>query len=104
MWLECALASCGWIPTRVLCGTARGADMLGAQWAITNRVPITYYPADWHPGGGPLDRSAGHKRNAVMAEQGEALIALWDGTSPGTRWTIELARKRGLRVFVQYVM
>jgi len=35
-----------------------------------------------------------------MAAYAEALVAVWNGTSRGTRHMIEEARQRGLRVFV----
>ncbi len=39
-----------------------------------------------------------------MASNADALIALWDGTSKGTKGMIDLAKKRGLKVFVQYIL
>lgn len=98
-YLESAIASCGWMPTVVISGTARGADALGEQWAQRNGIPVERFPADWNTYG----RSAGHRRNAEMAARAEALIALWDGTSNGTKGMIDLAKKRGLRVFVHYI-
>lgn len=35
-----------------------------------------------------------------MGDYGEALLAFWDGRSPGTRMMIDIARKKGLRVVV----
>ena len=35
-----------------------------------------------------------------MAHVADALIAVWDGSSPGTRHMIATARQRGLRLFV----
>lgn len=84
----------GWNVSRVLCGLARGADTLGADWAVDNEVPIDYYPAQWENTG----KSAGHIRNAVMANDGEALIAFWDGKSRGTKDMISKALKKGLYI------
>jgi uncharacterized phage-like protein YoqJ len=39
------------------------------------------YPANWRKYG----KRAGHRRNQQMADNADALIALWDGESPGTR-------------------
>ena len=89
-----ALASCGWRPTVVLSGTARGADLLGEAWAKEHGVPCERFPAEWDQYG----KSAGYKRNVQMAEQAEALIALWDGKSKGTKHMIDIARSKGLRV------
>lgn len=83
--------------SEVVCGGARGADALGKRWAEGQEVPVKMFPADWDTHG----KSAGYKRNAEMAEYADALIALWDGESKGTRHMIELARKKGLLVHVQ---
>lgn len=95
--LDIALALCGWTPSTVLCGLARGADAIGDQWAKLNGVPVEYFPADWSTGKG-----AGYFRNERMAVRGDALIALWDGQSRGTARMIRTARDYGLRVWVQH--
>jgi hypothetical protein len=94
--LEEAMAVCGWRPTVILSGTARGVDRMGEEWANRNGISIERYPADWDQFG----RSAGHRRNADMAARAEALVALWDGKSPGTKGMIDIARRQGLRVHV----
>lgn len=91
-----AIAECSWSPTVVISGTARGVDTLGERWAGENGIPIEKYPADWNTHG----KSAGYKRNQLMAEKAEALIALWDGTSKGTGHMLEIARRAGLKIFV----
>ena len=40
-------------------------------------------------------------RNAVMADNADALIAYWDGISRGTKNMIDEARKRGLAVRIK---
>lgn len=80
----------------VLCGMARGVDMLGHQWAVEHSVPIWPFPADWNKHG----RRAGFLRNTAMAFHADALIAIWDGKSRGTKHMIDAATKRGLKVFV----
>ncbi len=47
-------------------------------------------------------KSAGHIRNAEMADYADALIAFWDGKSRGTANMIENARKRGLKIKIFY--
>jgi hypothetical protein len=82
--------------TEVVSGKARGVDMLGEQWAAAYGVPIVGFPADWNTYG----RSAGHIRNAEMANYAEAAIILWDHYSSGTADMIQLATKTHLRLFV----
>jgi YspA, cpYpsA-related SLOG family len=91
-----AIEAAGWRPTLVISGTARGADRLGERWARENNVPLRQMPADWDRYG----KRAGYLRNSAMLEHADALIALWDGQSRGTRHMIETAKDKGLVVFV----
>lgn len=97
-----ALDLCGWEPTLVLCGMAKGADILGKQWAEDTNTPWMPYPANWKPDG-KLDKYAGFKRNILMAQNAEALIALWDGVSNGTGHMIDTARKYKLRSYIHLI-
>mgnify|MGYP001328458387 CR=1 FL=1 len=83
--------------TEVVCGGANGADKLGELWARDKKIPVKYFYPDWASYG----KSAGPRRNALMAGYAEALIALWDGKSRGTKNMIELAQKQKLKVYVQ---
>ena len=83
----------------MLSGCARGADKLGEDWANAHSVTIERYPAQWDS----LGRSAGYARNIQMAKSAEALIALWDGESRGTKHMIETAKKHGLKVHVRKI-
>lgn len=90
------MASCPWMPSLVLSGAARGADTLGERWAAARGIRVFRYPADWRG----LGLRAGRVRNALMATEADALVALWDGQSNGTRHMIETARRMGLAVHV----
>ena len=85
--------------TVVISGTARGVDRLGEEYARKNSLLCEKYPADWDKHG----RSAGYKRNELMAGKAEALIALWDGKSRGTKHMIDLAEKYNLLVYIYIV-
>jgi hypothetical protein len=80
----------------VVSGTASGADRLGERYARERGLALERHPADWEGQG----RQAGMRRNERMADHAEALVAFWDGRSPGTRHMIEAARARGLAVRV----
>lgn len=71
----------------VVCGGAKGADSLGKRWADENNVPVKLMPAKWSEG-----KAAGPDRNKAMAAYGDALIAFWDGVSPGTKNMIQCMR------------
>lgn len=83
----------------VVSGGAPGVDALAEKWAEEHGIPVKRFPADWNRYG----RRAGPIRNTEMAGYAEALIAVWDGQSRGTKNMIRQARKHGLRVFVYLV-
>ena len=83
-------------PTEILCGEARGADLLGKKYALERGVRVLYFPANWDRDG----KSAGYLRNREMAENADALVAFWDGTSKGTAHMINLAKEKKLMVRV----
>lgn len=86
--------------TEIVSGCARGVDRLGERFANDCNLVIHKFPADWN---GPHKKAAGFVRNAEMANFADALIAIWDGKSPGTKNMIELARKNNLKIHVEIV-
>lgn len=82
--------------TTVISGGAKGADKLGERYAREHKIPLVICPANWDVHG----KRAGYIRNETMAELADALIAFWDGNSPGTKHMIDIATKRGLFVTV----
>jgi len=91
-----AVQRSGFHISRVVSGMAAGVDTLAVRYAAENGLPCDGFPAEWSKWG----RQAGCRRNVQMAQHADALIAVWDGKSPGTRHMIEVARARGLQVFV----
>ena len=85
--------------TTVVSGTARGVDRLGEEWADKHNIPVDQYPAEWDLYG----KSAGYRRNELMAVKADALIAIWDGESRGTMHMINIAKDHGLVVHVHKV-
>lgn len=94
--VEKAMESCGWEPTEIVSGMANGVDTLGEIWAKEHDIPIKQFPADWTK----LGRRAGPIRNAQMGDYADALVAVWDGYSVGTKHMIYYARTKGLKVYV----
>lgn len=94
-----AVEQSGFTITEVVSGCATGADTLGERWAKENHIPVKKFQADWDAHG----KAAGPIRNRQMAAYGEALIAIWDEMSPGTRNMISEAKKRGLPTYVHLV-
>ena len=85
--------------TTVVSGGARGVDHMGEIFAEEMNLKLTVYEADWERNG----RAAGPIRNRKMAENADALIAIWDGKTRGTKNMIETATKLGLLVYVKEV-
>lgn len=81
----------------LLSGMAKGADQI--PFAVKEMFPsiiVEEYPADWVNEG----KSAGYKRNIVMADNADILIAVWNGESKGTQHMIDIMNKRGKPVHV----
>lgn len=91
------IAESGFEITEVVSGCARGADTMGATWALERGIPVKTFPASWNLFG----KRAGHERNVKMAEYAEALIAFPIGESRGTRHMINEAMKRKLKIYVK---
>jgi len=82
--------------TEVVSGTAKGVDRFGEMWAKARNIPIKQFPADWDSNG----RGAGYIRNRQMAKYADALIAIHDGVSRGTKNMIEEMQKLNKKVVV----
>lgn len=80
----------------LVCGMADGVDMTAFFWAKMCRIPVAKYYADWIGQG----KAAGAIRNGKMAAYADALIAVWDGKSPGTGNMIDQMRLLGKRLIV----
>lgn len=91
-----AVSQSGITPTHIISGGARGVDRLAGEYAVSQGIGFTEYPADWDKYG----KRAGFIRNYAMVGAADAVIAVWDGTSPGTKHSIKFARSCGKRVFV----
>ena len=94
------IESCPWSDqiTKVISGTAWGADKWGESYAERKGLEVLKFPAEWDIYG----MSAGPRRNKEMAENSDSLIAIWDGYSRGTSTMLNYANKYNLRTFVYY--
>lgn len=98
--------------TEVVSGVAKGVDTLGENWAEKNGIPVKQFRANWdnvmapnavvrvNRYGKKYNALAGYWRNQQMAEYADALVAIWDGISNGTKDMIERAEKEGLLIYV----
>ena len=81
----------------IVSGRANGADQMGERYARERGYSLRTYPANWERYG----NRAGPIRNELMAQNADALIAYWDGRSPGTKNMIDMARDYGLLVRIK---
>ena len=110
-----AIEASGWTPTEIISGHARGVDTIGEEIADELGIDLVIFPANWKKYG----KAAGYRRNQKMVwyanmfnkERGEdckdelkgALIAVWNGSSTGTKNVIELAKQDKLPHYVHLV-
>lgn len=92
--VEKAISRAGHLITMVLCGGAKGVDTVGRNWALDKGIPVKYFIANWPA----HEKAAGPIRNREMAENADALVAVHDGQSRGTKSMIGLARQYGLHI------
>ena len=84
--------------TEVVSGKAMGVDQLGERYAKENGITLKLFPANWKEHG----KRAGYLRNVEMAEYADALIAVWDGVSNGTKHMIDIATSNNLKVYTYF--
>lgn len=81
----------GFYITEVVSGGAKGVDSLAEQWAKEHNINVKHFLPNW----GKYGKSAGVIRNQQMVDYANVIIAIWDGKSKGTKWTIDYALKQG---------
>ena len=81
---------------KVISGMAKGADFLAIRYADENKLTKILFPANWKV----YPRIAGFLRNNDMLSIATHLITFWDGKSSGTKYMIEIAKMKGIPVWV----
>lgn len=77
--------------TEILSGGARGVDTLARTWAESHGLPCREFLPDYLRYG----RGAPLKRNADIVREADLVIAIWDGKSSGTAFTIAECERTG---------
>lgn len=99
--IDNAILDSGFHVTEIVSGMSGGVDLAAVEWAERRDVSWQPFYAAWdfwrRQGNSMI---AGPERNGRMAEYGDALVALWDGRSTGTKDMIEQARQKRLPVHV----
>ena len=82
--------------TLIVSGGAEGVDTLAQKYAQENEIPILIYYPKWKK----FDKAAGPIRNEKIVKMSDIVFAFWDGKSPGTRSSINLAKKHSIECLV----
>ena len=83
-------------PIEIISGMAKGADTLGIRYAEEHKLTMVLSPANWKK----YHRMAGILRNMNMLVTATHLVAFWDGKSHGTKHMIEIAKAKGIPVWI----
>lgn len=83
--------------TLIVSGGARGVDTIAEQYATAHNIPTLIIKPDYDRYG----RSAPIRRNDIIVDHADLVLAFWDGKSRGTKYTIDYAKKTGkpIKVF-----
>ena len=81
---------------KIISGMADGADTLAIRYADEHKLTKVLFPANWKR----YSCIAGFLRNEDMLSLATHLVAFWDGISSGTHHIIEIAKEKGIPVWV----
>ena len=82
--------------TEIVSGGANGIDKAAARFARAHDIKLTEFLPDY----ARYSRGAPLKRNEQIANYADMGLAFWDGSSCGTKYTIDLFRALGKPITV----
>lgn len=84
--------------TLIVSGGARGVDTIAEQYAKAHHIPTLIIKPDY----GRYGRSAPIRRNDIIVDNADLVLAFWDGESRGTKYTVDYAKKtdKPVKVFI----
>lgn len=86
-----------YIPKGITClvsGGAKGIDTLAEKWADENNIPKIIFKPNYDKYG----RGAPLIRNRKIVREADLIVAIWDGKSRGTKYTVDYANESGKKV------
>jgi predicted Rossmann fold nucleotide-binding protein DprA/Smf involved in DNA uptake len=75
-------------------GGAIGTDSLCKRYCQENNYELIEFLPDYKQ----YSKAATHIRNSQIVEFSDALVAFFNGSSPGTKSTLEKAKKKGITI------
>ena len=82
--------------TEIVSGGAVGIDTCAKNYALERGIKLTEFLPDYKRYG----RGAPLKRNNLIIEYADKVLAFWDGASRGTKYSIDYAERLGKRATV----
>jgi hypothetical protein len=76
-----------YIITDIVSGGAKGADTLGVQWANKEKINTIVYLPEFKK-----HKRAYHFRNRQIVVEADIVVAFWDGSSTGTKYTMNFTK------------
>lgn len=83
-------------PDVIITGGAMGVDTVAEEFARSHGIPLDVHKPDYST----HNRKAPLIRNQEIVEQADEVLAIWDGHSKGTKYTIDWAKRKGKPVHV----
>ncbi len=84
------------MPDVLISGGAEGVDTCVREYAKKKGIKLI----EFYPNYAKYGKVAPLERNKQIVDECDSLIAFWDGTSRGTKYTIDYANKQGKPVKV----
>ena len=84
------------LTSEIISGGAKGIDSCARAYALQHKIPFTAFLPEYSRYG----RAAPMVRNRQMVDAADAIVALWDGISHGTAYTIAYAQKRKKPLYI----
>jgi hypothetical protein len=87
------------LPARasIITGSASGVDAAATRAARAKGIPVQVMPASFEEAS---DASKAAARNQRLIDACDVLVAFWDGSSKGTRATVDRALDSGKEVHI----
>lgn len=75
--------------SEIVSGGARGIDTAARNYALKNKIKLTEFLPEYEKYG----RAAPLKRNDLIIDYADIIIAFWDGKSRGTKYVMDRCKK-----------
>lgn len=82
--------------TEIISGGAAGVDTVAEQYAKLNNIKLKVFKPKYNEHG----KAATFIRNDEIVKNSDGVLAIWDGQSKGTQYTINKAKKENKKVMI----